>query len=54
MTCNGMAFFPTNFMLQATDQEDEHHTPHSLSPLLQPCTTTQDYHGNLSSLWLDL
>lgn len=51
MTCNGMAFFPTNFMLQPTDQEDEHHsTPHSLSPLLQPCTTTQDYHGVASFL----
>ncbi|KAJ9563778.1 hypothetical protein OSB04_008938 [Centaurea solstitialis] len=46
-----MAFFPTNFMLQAShhqshDDEDDHHTPHSLSPILHPSTTTQDFHGS--------
>ncbi|KVH97736.1 Helix-turn-helix motif-containing protein [Cynara cardunculus var. scolymus] len=47
MTCTGMAFFPTNFMLQASHHdEDDHHTPHSLSPLLPPCTTTHDFHGS--------
>nr|XP_043624634.1 homeobox-leucine zipper protein ATHB-13-like [Erigeron canadensis] len=54
MTCNGMAFFPTNnFMLPAAashDHEDDHHTPDSLSPLLQPCTTTHDFHGAASFL----
>ncbi|XP_076943039.1 homeobox-leucine zipper protein ATHB-13-like [Bidens hawaiensis] len=38
-----MAFFPTNFMLQAS-HEDDHHTPYFLSPILQPCNTTQDFH----------
>ncbi|KAI3720246.1 hypothetical protein L6452_21159 [Arctium lappa] len=52
MTCSTrMAFFPTNFMLQASHQqshhdEDDHNTPHSLSPILPPCTTTQDFHGS--------
>lgn len=48
MTCTGMAFFPTNFMLQAA-HEDDHQPPNSLSPLLPPCTT-QDFHGVASFL----
>ncbi|KAI7734816.1 hypothetical protein M8C21_027453 [Ambrosia artemisiifolia] len=43
-----MAFFPTNFMLQAS-HEDDHHTPYFLSPILQPCSTTQDFHGSVAS-----
>ncbi|KAL8197837.1 hypothetical protein R6Q57_030181 [Mikania cordata] len=40
-----MAFFSTNFMLHSS-QEDEHHGPTSLSPILPPCsTTTQDLSG---------
>ncbi|XP_071736490.1 homeobox-leucine zipper protein ATHB-13-like [Rutidosis leptorrhynchoides] len=51
MSCNGMAFFPTNFMLQSdSGHEDDHITPHTLSPILQPCTTTQDFHGVASFL----
>ncbi|KAI7738048.1 hypothetical protein M8C21_015206 [Ambrosia artemisiifolia] len=45
MTCTGMAFFSTNFMLQSS-QEDDHHAPTSISPILPPCsTTTQDFSG---------
>lgn len=54
-TNHGMAFFPTNFMLQTpNDQEDHHHNPHhhhhhhhppsSLNPILPPCPP-QDFHG---------
>lgn len=46
MSGNGMAFFPTNFMLQ-TPHEDDHQPPTSLNPILPPCTP-QDFHGNLS------
>ncbi|KAL4569553.1 hypothetical protein LXL04_025193 [Taraxacum kok-saghyz] len=49
MTCAGMAFFSTNFMLQSS-QEDDHHAPSSLSPILPPCTTTQDFSGVASFL----
>ncbi|XP_044488368.1 homeobox-leucine zipper protein ATHB-13-like isoform X2 [Mangifera indica] len=43
MTCNGMAFFPTNFMLQTAHEED-HQPPTSLNPILSACTP-QDFHG---------
>ncbi|KAM0016554.1 putative transcription factor homeobox-WOX family [Helianthus debilis subsp. tardiflorus] len=48
MTCTGMAFFPTNFMLQAS-HEDDHQTPYFLSPILQPCSNTQDFNGSVAS-----
>ncbi|XP_031277707.1 homeobox-leucine zipper protein ATHB-13 [Pistacia vera] len=48
MTCNGMAFFPTNFMLQ-TSHEDDHQPPTSLNPILSSCTP-QDFHGVASFL----
>ncbi|XP_076947524.1 homeobox-leucine zipper protein ATHB-13-like [Bidens hawaiensis] len=42
MTCTGMAFFSTNFMLQSSEEDD----PTYLSPILPPCsTTTQDFSG---------
>ncbi|KAK9048228.1 hypothetical protein SSX86_032809 [Deinandra increscens subsp. villosa] len=43
-----MAFFPTNFMLQAC-HEDDNHTPYFLSPILQPCNTTPDFQGSVAS-----
>ncbi|PON99981.1 Octamer-binding transcription factor [Trema orientale] len=51
MTGNGMAFFPTNFMLQTPNEEDHHHhPPTSLNPInLTPCTP-QDFHGVASFL----
>ncbi|GLT66396.1 hypothetical protein SLA2020_387620 [Shorea laevis] len=48
MTCNGMAFFPTNFMLQ-TPHDDDNQPPTSLNPMLPSCTT-QDFHGVASFL----
>lgn len=51
MTCTNyeMAFFPTNFMLQ-TSHEDEHHEPStSLTPILPSCSP-QDFHGIASFL----
>nr|KAJ0185012.1 hypothetical protein LSAT_V11C900506020 [Lactuca sativa] len=48
MTCTGMAFFSTNFMLQSS-QEDDHHSPTSLIPIFLPCTTTQYFsEGNMN------
>ncbi|CAO2829041.1 unnamed protein product [Amaranthus hypochondriacus] len=41
-TCSGMAFFPTNFMLQTPDHNDNHPPP-SLSGMLPSCTP-QDFH----------
>uniref|UniRef100_A0A5B7A153 Homeobox-leucine zipper protein n=1 Tax=Davidia involucrata TaxID=16924 RepID=A0A5B7A153_DAVIN len=49
MTCIGMAFFPTNFMLQTDPHEDDHHPPTSLHPILSPCST-QDFHGGVGSV----
>ncbi|KAG8654089.1 homeobox-leucine zipper protein ATHB-13 [Manihot esculenta] len=50
MTCNGMAFFPANFMLQTPHEEDHHHQPPtSLNPILPSCTP-QDFHGMASFL----
>ncbi|WJZ81063.1 hypothetical protein VitviT2T_000923 [Vitis vinifera] len=48
MTCNGMAFFPANFMLQ-TPREDDHQPPNSLNPILPSCAP-QDFHGVASLL----
>ncbi|CAI0627781.1 unnamed protein product [Linum tenue] len=53
MTCNGMAFFQTNFMLQThhdEEEEDHHHQPPTtLNPMLPSCTP-QDFHGMASFL----
>ncbi|CAN0925930.1 Homeobox-leucine zipper protein ATHB-13 [Linum grandiflorum] len=52
MTCNGMAFFQTNFMLQSSHEEDHNHhqqPPASLNPILPSCTP-QDFHGVASFL----
>ncbi|KAF8408073.1 hypothetical protein HHK36_007214 [Tetracentron sinense] len=48
MTCNGMPFFPANFMLQ-TPHEEDHHPPSSLNSILPSCTP-QDFHGVASLL----
>lgn len=46
MTCNEMAFFPSNFMLQSShEDQDHHHPPTSLNPVLP-----QDFHGVASFL----
>ncbi|PON40205.1 Octamer-binding transcription factor [Parasponia andersonii] len=51
MTGNGMAFFPTNFMLQTPNEEDHHHhPPTSLNPINLPPCTPQDFHGVASFL----
>ncbi|XP_011021609.1 PREDICTED: homeobox-leucine zipper protein ATHB-13 isoform X2 [Populus euphratica] len=42
MTCNGMAFFPTNFMLQISHDQDDHQPPTSLNPILP---SPQDFRG---------
>ncbi|PNT24718.1 hypothetical protein POPTR_008G148200v4 [Populus trichocarpa] len=44
MTCNGMAFFPTNFMLQSSHDQDDHQPPTSLNPILPSCAP-RDFHG---------
>ncbi|KAK0573391.1 hypothetical protein LWI29_007454 [Acer saccharum] len=51
MSCNGMAFFPTNFMLQTPHDDDHHHQPptSTLNPILPSCTP-QDFHGVASFL----
>ncbi|KAJ7943503.1 Homeobox-leucine zipper protein like [Quillaja saponaria] len=48
MTSNEMAFFPANFMLQTSHQED-HQPPISLNSLLPSCTP-QEFHGVASFL----
>ncbi|KAJ4833474.1 Homeobox-leucine zipper protein ATHB-13 [Turnera subulata] len=48
MTCNGMAFFQANFMLQ-TPHEEDHQPPTSLNPILPSCAP-QDFHGVASFL----
>ncbi|KAI7748696.1 hypothetical protein M8C21_000345, partial [Ambrosia artemisiifolia] len=51
MTCTAMAFFSTNFMLHSSQEDEHQHAPMSLSPILQPCTTTtQDLNGVASFL----
>lgn len=49
-SCNGMAFFPTSFMLQ-TAHEDDHSPPNinSLNPITPSCPP-QDFHGTSRSL----
>lgn len=49
-SCNGMAFFPTSFMLQ-TAHEDDHSPPNinSLNPITPSCPP-QDFHGVASLL----
>ncbi|GAV92302.1 Homeobox domain-containing protein/HALZ domain-containing protein, partial [Cephalotus follicularis] len=49
MTCNGMAFFPANFMLQIHHEDDHHQSSTSLNPLLSPCSP-QEYHGAVAFL----
>ncbi|CAN1198786.1 Homeobox-leucine zipper protein ATHB-13 [Linum perenne] len=52
MTCNGMAFFQSNFMLQSSHEEDhqqQQQPPTSLNPILPSCTP-QDFHGVASFL----
>ncbi|KAJ7953780.1 Homeobox-leucine zipper protein like [Quillaja saponaria] len=48
MTSNEMAFFPANFMLQTSHQED-HQPPTSLNSFLPSCKP-QDFHGVASFL----
>ncbi|KFK41389.1 hypothetical protein AALP_AA2G124000 [Arabis alpina] len=54
MSCNnGMSFFPSNFMIQTSYEEDNHHPNQSpsLAPLLPSCTSLpQDLHGFASFL----
>ncbi|OMO93191.1 hypothetical protein CCACVL1_06598 [Corchorus capsularis] len=49
MSCNGMAFFPANFMLQTPHEDDHHQPPTSINQLLPSCTP-QDFHGVASFL----
>ncbi|KAF9677556.1 hypothetical protein SADUNF_Sadunf08G0120000 [Salix dunnii] len=49
MTCNGMAFFPANFMLQSSHDQDDHQPPTSLNPILPSCAP-RDFHGVASFL----
>ncbi|KAK9046740.1 hypothetical protein V6N11_052618 [Hibiscus sabdariffa] len=48
MSCNGMAFFPANFMLQV--QPPHHDHEHSINQILPSCTVPQDFHGVASFL----
>ncbi|XWS23220.1 hypothetical protein CRYUN_Cryun29cG0102400 [Craigia yunnanensis] len=48
MSCNGMAFFQANFMLQ-TPHEEDHQPPTSINQMLPSCTP-QDFHGVASFL----
>ncbi|KAF4360883.1 hypothetical protein CsatB_018881 [Cannabis sativa] len=61
MSGSGMAFFPTNFMLQTPSEEDQHHhhhhhhNPHhhpptSLNQINLPPCTPQEFHGVASFL----
>ncbi|XP_065861436.1 homeobox-leucine zipper protein ATHB-13-like [Euphorbia lathyris] len=49
MSCNGMAFFPANFMVHEEDHQD-HQPPTSLNPLLPSSCTHQDFNGVASFL----
>ncbi|XP_022775796.1 homeobox-leucine zipper protein ATHB-13-like [Durio zibethinus] len=49
MSCNGMAFFPANFMLPTPHEDDHHHPPTSINQMLPSCTP-QDFHGVASFL----
>ncbi|KAG4207910.1 hypothetical protein ERO13_A03G099000v2 [Gossypium hirsutum] len=48
MSCNGMAFFPANFMLQSPHEED-HQPSTSINQMLPSCPP-QDFHGVASFL----
>ncbi|XP_022733835.1 homeobox-leucine zipper protein ATHB-13-like [Durio zibethinus] len=48
MSCNGMSFFPANFMLQ-TPHEEDHQPPDSINQMLPSCTP-QNFHGVASFL----
>ncbi|KAG5059402.1 hypothetical protein AAZX31_01G042800 [Glycine max] len=49
-TCNEMAFFPANFMLQTPHHDDHHHQPPpSLTSILPTCAP-QEYHGGVTFL----
>ncbi|OVA13324.1 Helix-turn-helix motif [Macleaya cordata] len=53
MGCNGMAFFPSNFMLQAPHHEEDHHHPHTSLNTILPSSSTPhqaDLHGVASLL----
>ncbi|KAJ4874689.1 Homeobox-leucine zipper protein ATHB-13 [Raphanus sativus] len=51
MSCNnGMSFFPSNFMIQASYEDDHPHQSPSLAPLLPSCSIPQDLNGFASFL----
>ncbi|KAH0875507.1 hypothetical protein HID58_072869, partial [Brassica napus] len=51
MSCNnGMSFFPSNFMIQTSYEDDHPHQAPSLAPLLPSCSIPQDLHGFASFL----
>ncbi|KHF98954.1 Homeobox-leucine zipper ATHB-13 -like protein [Gossypium arboreum] len=52
MSCNGMAFFPANFMLQTPhhDHEDHQRSTNSINQILPSCTAPQEFHGVASFL----
>ncbi|KAL1187776.1 Homeobox-leucine zipper protein ATHB-13 [Cardamine amara subsp. amara] len=51
MSCNnGMSFFPSNFMIQTSYEDDHPHQSTSLAPLLPSCSLPQDLHGFASFL----
>ncbi|GMJ04714.1 hypothetical protein like AT1G69780 [Hibiscus trionum] len=49
MSCNRMAFFPANFMLQTPHEEDHHQPPNPINQMLPSCSP-QDFHGVASLL----
>ncbi|XP_050203864.1 homeobox-leucine zipper protein ATHB-13 [Mercurialis annua] len=50
MSCNGMAFFPANFMLPPSSHEEDHHHHHQPIPILPSSCTPHDFHGVASFL----
>ncbi|KAK8552850.1 hypothetical protein V6N13_121229 [Hibiscus sabdariffa] len=53
MSCNGMAFFPANFMLQVQPphgHEDHQRPTNSINQILPSCTPPHDFHGVASFL----
>ncbi|KAK8977263.1 hypothetical protein V6N11_021349 [Hibiscus sabdariffa] len=50
MSCNRMAFFQTNFMLQTPHEEDHHHQPQNPINQMLPSCSPQDFHGVASFL----
>ncbi|GMI75360.1 hypothetical protein like AT1G69780 [Hibiscus trionum] len=49
MSCNGMACFPADFMLQTPQGEDHHQPSTSINQMLRSCPP-QDFHGVASFL----